>query len=505
MSLLKFMKPENEIVQGEKFDNEFSDLGDVTETSYYDGVYNENTDADFNRYSKVVNDLSETYFKFDPVNETLLSENEQQIRKQFRSLTLKSHVGSVKKHSAKDLIKQYKLLRPDLNDIPDIDALAIQVGKDASKSAQDALSSGPFGSTPASFAGGLASAGVDPVEWMLALLPVGKAHSVLKAFAVGATENLAAEALNTPNKIALRKSIGEELTTKQVAQNLVASATLGGLVSATPAAISKLRGKKKLSKVVEGVDEDSNPGNALEIVDPKDIEGTPRKVEGEVIDADRGPELDSDPTIVETSSRRIEDGPILQPSKSSEDFTDFSRPDLSKEYDDLLRRTDLPDEVRDAVIILKKQANDIRNKPPGVPIHQHLAAVAEIDAAIARGAIPDFDSINRAFGFDDPEFKNRNKIEDVEVDEIPDGNEDFVVAEPDNRTSEQIVRDSETGKSQFDSPEKARTAREDLEKIANDDPDATFEVDGEELTIKEVLDLVDENDKALDALEFCRI
>lgn len=364
MSLMSLLDPEKEV---QKTKTQFSDglespsAIELFKAQRREDIYNFNTDAEFNSYKKAVTDITENELKFDKEKESLLSEKEQELRKKFRSFTLRANSGITMATEAQKTMKELRELRPDLN-LPDLKERAHKVALEA-KRENEALrerNDSTLG-TVAGFAGSFAASAQDPIDVMMAFLPIAKATSIGRAFMMGFAENAGTEVLKIPTISKWQKELGEKYGVREATTQVMAAGLFGGAFSGGGKAVSnileKRAAKSVAKKITKNIVEETNPEKPIDLGG----EGLPK---------------------------------------------------LSEALEEVAANEKIPQEQREAFAILAKHHKDLENKPDFVSGEAHLKVISEINNAMEKGDFPDMDIINAHIG----EIKNIDSASRIKTD-----------------------------------------------------------------------------------------
>lgn len=457
MSLLSLLDPKKEVSKTKQIFNgdvKSTSVGDAFSAQRADDTFNNSANGEINRYDEAVNRLNKDFFRFDAEAEKSLSEEEREIRTSFRSLGLTGRQGVSQTEKSKELLNRYKEIRPDL-EIPDIDAMAVEIGKEASVNARSAAEGNDtLLSQAAGIAGSFAAAAQDPSEWIAALAPVGRATSVLRAFAFGAAENVAVEASKTGQIKELQESIGEEYGSKEVVRNLIGAGLFGGALGA---------GGKILGNVLSG--------RKTDLTAPEGI-------------------------IAKTDTNKT---PQIEGS------------DLSKQIDEVLKREDVPDEVKDALTIVKRNTEDMNNRPPDVELEAHSQNMVEINKALEEGGLPDLRKLNIPKVAD--EIPGQRAVDDA-VNAEPNLTPEQASQQQDlfdntpryeNKAPDEFIREAEVKSQTVVSNDYYSSVKEGLAELEVQEPDTKFLMNNKEVSIAELRKTIDENENVLKSLDICKV
>lgn len=464
MGLLDLINPEKERAQiGERAPAPQSTNTEVFKAQRKDDLYNYNADGEANRYTEAINRLTEGHFKFNKETEPLEGTRERELRNEIRGLTRNNFSGFQRITKSRELLAEYKALRPDL-EIDDIEKLATNIGKEASEASKLAQEGNNTTlGTVAGFAGGFAAAAQDPSEWLAAAIPAGKANSVLRAFAYGAAENAVIEGTKAPIVKELQESIGQKYDAKDAIRQVLTAAAFGGVLS--------------------------GGGKAV----------------GNIIDSRRVPKLDSDEVRVKgdgVDSLEVESPVVNADSVSVKE----NGPKLGQQIDEILEKApDLPEEISDSLLTLKRRVELIEDIPDGVEPRKHLAAVNEIQSALDSGRFPDIERIEALVRKAEAEEGSVKPEITRKPDTVEPTLDDKIHPKYTDEPADNLVQRSEVRAKTIKSKETLSKAREEIENLAETNPNARIKVGDQELSAKEVSELITKNENEIKALDLCEV
>ena len=443
----------------------YATSGEIFSTSLDEARLNSNSNSKRLARTRAYDEyFNSPVFSYDADRESTLSEDEQNLRREFRDLKpsgVLSSLNTDKKVKVDEVLKKLKAIDPEKYKGFDIDKRAIQLSKDSKIKAQEKREGASSGLTgvAASFAGNFAASAFDPIEIAAMAVPIAKARTVLKAAGIAALENTAIETLKQPAVMEWQRKMGEEYGMADIAQNIVTAAVFGGVVGGGGKLISNSIFKKAMDSPAS-----SEPSSK--------------------------PDID-----YELNNGKSKQGEILE-NKPSEILHELSLSTKDK---------DIADSLRD----ISSHLNDLENKPSYVTKEQHTRNIAQVNKDYYDGRFPDsrntYDTSNSLKKADQSsDLISLKKEIDLDKVKLEDASEVF--GKPiENLTARQIIERVDNEISNNKTVENFDRDIEEIDNILQDDPDSIVTFENKEMSVYELRQKLEDRNNEIKALETCKV